>query len=329
MNARAVTDELRRMFPTTWRMSRRYRLPSGSLGEPYYIRWSAAPKPDGEGWCDADFDAGGVLLTDGAREPVPMAQFALHAHDRFRRGKPGARARFLAHAEALLQAQDMQGAFLHVRALPLYGAGPGWISAMAQGEAVSVFLRAHAVTGEPRYRAAARAALAPLLRDVRDGGAAYIKGGDLFFEEVATPEPAHILNGHLFAAFGVWEALRAGIGDDALRVTHEAAIGTLRRWLPRYDRDGWSRYDLARDARGREHPAPLWYHHFHIAQLRVYAAMTGEALFAEYAERWERALDDRRVRARIWGRAALHASEALLRRVLRRPGTTYLSADRS
>lgn len=317
MTAADIRNELLRMFPLRWELRRGYRLPSRDSAQPYYISWHAGPRPRGEGWTEAPRDADGVLMTGNYYNPVRISQFALYSYARAVRGDARARAAFFAQANYLARAQDPDGGYRYPIANSDYGAPPGWLSAMAQGEASSVLVRAFAQTGDAKYLRAARAALRPLERDVSEGGASSIGDGIVFFEEVAAPQPCHILNGHLYAAFAVWEFVAFGYADEALRNLHERALETLVAWLPRYDAGGWSCYDLAADEIGRRHYAPLWYHHFHIAQLRVYGAMTGRNLFTRYADKWNDALSDNHVRFGVWRYNAQSLARAIMRRTRR------------
>jgi hypothetical protein len=189
---------------------------------------------------------------------------------------------------------------------------------MAQGEACSVFLRAFALTNEQRYAECAIEALKPLERSTDAGGATYMRDNDVFFEEVAGV-PTHILNGHLWAAFAVWEACEYGFASSALRELHEASIETLLRWLPLYDDRGWSFYDLGVQAGTKRHYVPITYHQTHIVELRVYAAMTGRAQFAAMARRWEESLHRWDVRARVWSDGAKRLAESAFRRMRKTP----------
>jgi hypothetical protein len=187
---------------------------------------------------------------------------------------------------------------------------------MAQGQAASVLIRAYALTRNEEYLAAGERALSPLFSPIERGGASYIANGDLFFEEAAVEPACHILNGHLYAAFAVWEYARY-VNADRYGALHRDALGTLERWLPAYDINGWSCYDLAVDSAGRRHLAPLWYHHFHIAQLRVFAAMTSNAPFRQRAERWNDALARTPVRAQLWSYHAQSVFRGIARRIAR------------
>ncbi len=194
---------VRKTFPLRWRMVRQCRLPQRILGEPYFAGFEPGGGIYGEYW--DRFDSNGVLFK-GSYNHVSIAQFALHQYERAREDER-ARIAFFRHAGYLRDALEVDGTLRFPFSLPDYDLQPGFISAMAQGEAVSVFLRAYALGNDERYMDAARSALVPLERSTDSGGATLMRGNDVFFEEV--PDlPTHILNGHLWAAFGVWEACR-------------------------------------------------------------------------------------------------------------------------
>lgn len=280
-------------------MKRRYRVPSADPGQPYYIYYPSGLELD-RPWPEVSFGADGVVTTTQGRNPVTVAQYALYSHERSLRNVPGSEQAFVLQIRYLRDVQREDGAYTYASAAPEYLAPPGYLSAMAQGVAASALVRGYTSTGDTAYRDAAVNALKPLKLDVAGGGAAFLRDGSVFFEEVASAQPCHILNGHLFAAFGLWDVLRLGLGDAELRALHERSIETLLQWLPLYDASGWSYYQLAvRDANTR-HLAHMSYHQLHIAQLRVYAAMTGHDAFASTANRWEAALGDLRARARVW-----------------------------
>jgi heparosan-N-sulfate-glucuronate 5-epimerase len=289
---------LRSYFPTSFRIRRRYRLPTAERSQPYYIYYPGSGVVD-EPWKRVTFDRDGVVVTPQGYNPVTVAQYALYSHERMVRNVAGSDDAFRANAEYLRVHQRDDGALSYSFALPKYGVERGFISAMAQGTAASVFARHFALTDDARWADAAVLALEPLKRDVAGGGCSFIRDGAVFFEEVATDQPVHILNGHLFAAFGVWDLARFGLADPALRALHDAAVETLRRWLPRFEDRGWSYYQLATRA-GARHYAHIIYHHLHIAQLQVYAAMTGVSAFAETARRWEEGLRRFDLKARVW-----------------------------
>jgi heparosan-N-sulfate-glucuronate 5-epimerase len=171
-----------------------------------------------------------------------------------------------------------------------------WYSALAQGQGISLLLRSHAVTGEQAYLHAANRAFDAFLLPVDDGGVACTdSAGNLWFEEYIVDPPTHILNGFIWAVWGVYDYFVA-TGSAAARDLFSAAVGTLRVNLNRYDLGFWSLYEQS----GTWLPmvASPFYHRLHIAQLCVLHRMTREAIFAEVAGRWQSYLVRRSNRTR-------------------------------
>ena len=290
--------EVCRHFPLAWEMARPYRLPTFRQGEPYYLSWLPGGGSFGEHWTHARFDRDGVIRCGPFYNPVTIANYALYNYELLHGGTVSARTPFLAQAGYLVRSQREDGAYPYGFAVPRYGARPGWLSAIAQGLAASTSTRAHYLTGDSNYRKAAVRAASLFSRDVCAGGVSFLRDGVVFFEELATVEPVHILNGHLCAAIAVWELTHYGIAPF-LRELHSAAIDTLENWIDKYDAGGWSYYQLAA-REGERRYSTLFYHQIHIAQLHVYYAMTGRRAFLETSDRWRRAMEVPRMRARLW-----------------------------
>lgn len=164
-----------------------------------------------------------------------------------------------------------------------------WYSGLANGQGMSLLVRAHHHTGDGRYLEAARRAFEPFLVDVGQGGvAATDDRGNLWFEEYIVFPPTHILNGFMWAAWGVYDFALA-TGDARAQELFRCATETLERELPRFDLGFWSLYEQS----GTLLPmiASNFYHRLHIAQLRVFARLTGSAIFAATADRWAGYLD--------------------------------------
>jgi len=286
---------LRRTFPVTgWDHERRYALPDALAATPgpYYVEWFAGGGPWGEGWDAAPFDTRGVILTPrgDAYHPVRIAQYGLAQHAAWARtGAQAAFDGFLAQAAWLRDniepAGPQRGGIRYPFDVPAYGATAGWLSAMAQGEAISLLLRAGAVAADGGFLAAARAAASPFRRSVASGGIRRLLRGASFYEEYATDVPSFVLNGFIYSLWGLWELRRFDAAADVAPLV-DAGVATLRTHLPLYDTGYWSRYDLVPPVAGPGKLASLGYHALHVAQLRVTAAMTGDQFFGEVAERW-------------------------------------------
>lgn len=305
-------------FPIDWTHRRPYSL--ASIAQPgedeYFIGWDPGSGTYGEDWSTSPHDAAGVLIErSGKYHPIRIAQYALYLHARWlEHGDPAVRAQFLAQAGWLRshqQPHDVRGTYRFAFPWPKYGAPEGWCSAMAQGEAISVLLRAQ--TFEPRgsYAEAARQAAAPFAADIAHGGVVWRGDGDVFLEEVVVDDPPHILNGCIYALWGLWELWR--LEPEAwCGVTIEQTVATIKRWLPRFDLGWWTRYSLMPSRSGRPHIATLKYHAFHIAQMRVLAAMFHEPAFAAAADRWESYVRSPAIRLRVLAENAVSIPERLL-----------------
>ena len=170
------------------------------------------------------------------------------------------------------------------RALPKYDLEPGWPSAMAQSEAISVLLRAHELTGEHRYLETASAALEVMTVEVSEGGVLRRIDGHLVLEEYATRRPLAILNGWIFSLFGLHE-LALVTGDGRARDLFRTSREGLLALLPRYDVGWWSLYSLY--DHGRPDLAKAFYQRLHPVLLDgLHLVAPDERLFA-YARRWE------------------------------------------
>lgn len=281
-------------FPLDWAHRRPYVLASiANPGEgPYFIEWDPGNGTYGEDWDDSRHDAHGVLLErSGGFHAIRIAQYALHLHARWLQTNDDRyRSRFLAQARWLRSHQEREpvpGTYRFSFAWPKYGAGVGWNSGMAQGEAISALLRAESTDPGNGYAEAAWEAATPFTRDLAGGGVVWSNGRDTFFEEVFSARVApHILNGCIYGLWGLWELWR--VAPEAWSgVAIERCVETLKRWVTLFDTGWWTSYSLMRTRTDRPHLATLKYHAFHIAQMRVLAAMFDEPAFANAAERWE------------------------------------------
>jgi heparosan-N-sulfate-glucuronate 5-epimerase len=219
--------------------------------------------------------------------PIPVAQAAL-GYWELRLAGANVDHRFLALADWLLDHATPAAGGLVWRCdldVPKYGLSPGWPSAMAQSEAISVLLRAEALTGASRYGEAARAGLAPLTTPVDRGGVATRLDGHLVLEEYPTAAPSAVLNGWIIALFGVHE-LASVTGDERARTLFDESVAGLLALLPRYDYGWWSLYSLY------DHGAPdlakPFYQRFHPVLLRALALVRHDERLGAMATRWER-----------------------------------------
>jgi heparosan-N-sulfate-glucuronate 5-epimerase len=160
-----------------------------------------------------------------------------------------------------------------------------WYSGLAQGQGISLLVRAHRETGDSRYLEAAHRAFAAFKVGMSDGGVTYVdQRGDTWFEEYIVWPPTHILNGFIWASWGVYDYALA-TKDTAARDLFDRAVRTLSSALSSFDTGFWSLYEHS----GTMLPmlASKFYHQLHIAQLRVMFRLTGNPLFVRFADQWE------------------------------------------
>ena len=165
-------------------------------------------------------------------------------------------------------------------------------AAASSGKVVVV----HDVSNDPRYLDAAQRALATFFKPVAEGGVTFTdEQGDVWFEEYLVSPPTHVLNGFIWAAWGVHDYFLA-TQDIAARDLFEQAVLTLRTNLSRYDLGFWSLYEQS----GTLLPmvASPFYHRLHVVQLRVLHRLTGDSIFAQFANKWEACARSRAKRTR-------------------------------
>jgi hypothetical protein len=236
-----VLSRVRDVLHVAWPVSRPYRFFDERASElgPYYISFGR----------------------DGALGEIAILQFGLEQHARWKRtGQRGYRELFLEQAEWAASAQrDIAGVrgFYACR------------SARAQGEAISLLLRAHQETGNAAFLDRAIDAAAPLAADLRNGGW------------------SQSLTDWICALWGLFELSRA---TNLRHVTEQyrQSVAMLERDLPRYDSGAWSYERLPEIPADRRRTATLRQHQLHVEQLNVLLSMTHVERFAVIAERWRR-----------------------------------------
>ncbi|TFV96809.1 cell wall-binding repeat-containing protein [Leifsonia flava] len=164
-----------------------------------------------------------------------------------------------------------------------------WYSGMAQGQALSLFVRLAEETGEKRWNTAAdrtwtsfsqaKAGKAPSSTLVIDN--------HLYFEEYAGDQPPLlVLNGQIFAMFGLYDYWRHTGNPEAARYFTGGATTVLERMMPLVRVKGGVSYYCVQATYCH---SPLWqnqtYHVIHSWQLDTLARLTGDADFTVWADR--------------------------------------------
>jgi hypothetical protein len=140
--------------------------------------------------------------------------------------------------------------------------------------------------------------------DVAAGGViATDARGDVWIEEYIVDPPSHILNGYIWALWGVFDYANWS-GDRDAWALWNSGLRTLLARIPDYDTGWWSLYELPAGG-GRAMLASRYYHTLHTTQLRALHLLTGNYAFLDHADRFESYLKSRRNAVRAFAAKAL------------------------
>ena len=263
----------------------------GSLGR-YYMNFSDKTAYGGP------FDAEGVPMLDykgrlGVRyNPNAVAQYGLGHYDLFLdTGKEEYKDIFLKQAEWFLKniryIDNETGLWEYNFDFEYHkGLKAPWRSALAQGQGISVMARAYRLTGNDDYLGAASKAFEAFRRRIDEpGGVTYVDGrGYLWLEELIFDPPTHVLNGFIWALWGIYDYYLLAHDQAALDLFREG-VRTLEDKIHKYDIGFWSVYHLV-PTKLRMISSP-YYQRLHAIQLEAMHRLTGKSVFRKYADRWK------------------------------------------
>lgn len=163
---------------------------------------------------------------------------------------------------------------------------PVWYSSMAQGLALSALCRMYYVTGDRALASTADDVFESFVkppRRRRPWTAHTDECDHLWLEEYPDPqgcEPMRVLNGHNFAAIGVYDHLWL-TGSEEAAIVLDAALTTIVDHGDDFRvPGGCSNYSLTRPV---QKPG---YHGTHVWQIRRFGAWTGDDRFGAIADRF-------------------------------------------
>ena len=209
--------------------------------------------------------------------PVAIFQYGLGAYDLYLQTKDEKyKKKFnqaVKWAEDHLDEKGRWNNFFYVYPDNPYGA-------MAQGEGVSLLLRAYAQTQDEKYLSMAKSAIDFMLKPVSEGGTALYEDNDLKLAEY-THRPI-VMNGWIFAWWGLFDYVLATNDTGVYKKALDTTCKTLVKCLPQFKTWYWSKYDVG----GRM--ASPFYHNLHVAQMQAMYQLTEHEVFRDYANRWEK-----------------------------------------
>ena len=151
-------------------------------------------------------------------------------------------------------------------------------SSMAQGEGISMLVRAHIATQEEKYLVSARKAKEFMLKPLDEGGTTDYRGEEVYLYEY-TFRPL-VLNGWIFSLWGLYD-YHKHTADEQAGAVLAATLETLKKKLPQFDIGYWSMYED-----GKRICSPF-YHELHIAQLNAMYDLFGDEIYNQYAKKWD------------------------------------------
>jgi hypothetical protein len=243
-----------------------------------------------------DKDANGIPMVgvgkDAQYYPINIAQYGLLLHAQYLQEKSATALTKMGHCVAILCTLMTQEGdtmvWRHDKAMSRFKLKPGWASAMAQGECISLFLRWYQITDETKYLEYAQKAYDFMKIPTSEGGVrAYDQAGNLWLEEYPAPDgPSCVLNGFIYALWGLYDLYRV-TGDKAVKEDIDACVETLKNTLPQFDVGYWSIYDQYTFELVRYY----YQKNVHVPQLYAMYDLTQEPLFLKYAKKWEKTVN--------------------------------------
>jgi len=198
-----------------------------------------------------NLDAAGVPYhtNDGAYYPTTIAQYALALwNQHLTTDDDRHRCAFLIQAYWLVEHETRIGEACGgwPVSLPhpdIHTRGP-WLSALTQGNSISVLARAYRLTHEDVFLEVAHRAVRTFHQDILDGGvSAPVGENGVFFEEIAAYPAAHMLSGFILALFGLYDYV-ALTGDVRTERLIFRSLATMHSLLDEFDVGFWTRSDL-------------------------------------------------------------------------------------
>ncbi|WP_368487929.1 D-glucuronyl C5-epimerase family protein [Clostridium sp. BJN0013] len=230
--------------------------------------------------------------------PVTIAQFSLTQFGKYKKGT-GTKNKFIDSVDKLLSLQSSSGVlklnFRFKHYINEYAYEPGWVSSLAQGQAISVFVRAYQVTSDKKYLDAANRAYEFMCIPVDEGGTKDTTreldgSSNVFFQEYITNPKSYTLNGFIYTILGIYDLSQT---KDSVysKNAHEMFINcnnTLLKIIYKYDLGYMTAYDAAYLTKKDQYPnINIEYHKTHIELVDAMYSITKNPVYKYYNLLWK------------------------------------------
>lgn len=167
-------------------------------------------------------------------------------------------------------------------AIKTFGEKEGWISGMYQGIILSAFIRASILSNDNSFTTAIQKVYNSYSLKLGDKYGFMVEDEyGLWYEESMLNQPTHILNGFVYAIYGLADYYKFSKDEEA-GINLNKCYQTLENTIPHFDMGYWSFYDLNGTI------ASYDYHNkMHIPILYSLYELTGKDIFKEYAIKWQ------------------------------------------
>lgn len=234
--------------------------------------------------------------------PIIAFKYALAMYGKYVNGED-TKDEFLDAVDSIISIQSKDGSFRYNYSWKYYinkdAYEPGWVSCIAQGQALSVFARAYQITKDQKYLEAGNNALNFLITPVDEGGVKttmkYLNPSlskYVFFDQYISDEKStYALNGFMYALIGLydWSNISGEFESKNLaKMYFDNGIDTLEHILPYYNLKGISTSDLSHIVYEDTDPhINIAYNSLNAYLLRVLYSITKIEDFNYYGELWK------------------------------------------
>lgn len=168
--------------------------------------------------------------------------------------------------------------------IPEYDLKSPWISALTQGEAISVLCRAYLLKKEQKYLDCAEQALIPYGYNISEGGLRNYFNNIPIYEEYPSEKVNIVLNGFIFALFGFYDLYLTNSNKSAKKL-FDTGLESLEKIIHYFDVKYWSQYNLYYFP--KDYLASYKYHILHIEQLKALYFLTKKDFLKDAYKKWQ------------------------------------------
>ena len=245
---------------------------------------------------DGGFDENGVpMINDGKGNlyysPVHICQYAFMVHANLIENKNLKDLKTLSACMNVLEKEkaetDTTVCWIQTKYNKRYDIHPPWVGAMDQGQALSFYTRYYQLTNENHYLEQAKKIAAYFEVDTEKEGFKKIdENGNIWFEEYPSKEPSYVLNGFVYALYGLIDFYRVN-NDQKIKKIIDQCFTTLKESIHLYDSGYWSYYDQLK----KELVRYYYQKNVHVPQLESIYLLTNEKIFLKYYKKWKKTMN--------------------------------------